>query len=65
MAVDILIEFASSDLWRGHLRRSNFTTYEAMTSTEDGRRTALVRMLDMANRFWPKFLYTGKGHHGY
>ena len=31
---------------------------QATTSTEDGRRIALARMLDTASRFWPGFLST-------
>jgi hypothetical protein len=41
MATTVLIEFASSDLWRDYLRRSNFTSFEEMVSTWDGKRTAL------------------------
>jgi hypothetical protein len=33
----LLIKFASSDLWRDHLRPSNFTSCEEMISTEEGR----------------------------
>jgi len=40
MAAVILIELASSDLWRNHLHRSNFTSCEEITSTEEGRRSA-------------------------
>ena len=58
MVVDILIEFASLDLWRDHLHRSNFTSYEEMTSTEGGRRVALMSMLSTATRLRPKFLST-------
>lgn len=40
----LLIKFASSDLWRGHLRHSNFTSCEEITSTEEGRDLAITRM---------------------
>ena len=58
VVVEILIEGASSDLWRDHLCRSNFTSYEVMTSTEDGRRTALAHMLDTAINSRTMFLST-------
>jgi len=54
----ILIEFASSDLWRNHLRRSNFTSCEDILSTEEGRKTALECMFDMAAYLWSEFLCT-------
>ena len=41
-----LIEFALSDLWRNHLRRSNFTSFEEMVSTWDGKRTALKCIIE-------------------
>ena len=47
-AVVVLIEFASSDLWRNHLRRSNFTSCEETLSTEEGRRDGLSSILDTA-----------------
>ena len=53
----ILIEFASSNLWWNHLRRSNFTSFEAMISTRDGKRTALGHMLKIAVHL-PEFLST-------
>ena len=37
----ILVEFASLDLWRNHLRRSNFISCEEVLSTDEGRRTAI------------------------
>lgn len=58
MAAVVLIEFASSDLWRVHLRRSNFTSCEEILSTEEGRRTALRCMLDTATHSWSGFLHT-------
>ena len=57
-ATDILIEFASSHPWRDHLHRSNFTSYEEITSTESGRRAALNSMLNTATSLWPEFLST-------
>jgi len=50
MATAVLIEFASSNLWQDHLRRSNFTSFEEAVSTKDGKRTALESMLDTASR---------------
>ena len=58
MAVVVLIEFASSDLLRNHLRRSNFTSYEETLSTAEGRRTALISMFDTATHSCPEFLCT-------
>jgi len=57
-AVAVLIEFASSDLWRNHLSRSNFTSCEKLMSMEEGRRIALGCMLDTATRTWPAYLRT-------
>ena len=54
----VLIEFASSDLWRSHLQRSNFTSFEEMVSTWDGKRTALKCMSGIVARFLPEFLST-------
>jgi len=56
--VVVLIEFASSNLWRNHLRRSNFTSCEEVLSTEEGRRTVLDCMLSTATYTWPAFLHT-------
>jgi len=56
MVMTVLIEFASSDLWRNHLRRSNFTSFEEMVSTEDGKRTALGTVW-----FLPELIYTAAG----
>jgi len=47
-ATVVLIEFASSDLWRNHLRLSNLTSCEEALSTEEGRRSALGFMFDAA-----------------
>jgi len=57
-SVIVLIEFASSSLWRNHLRRSNFTSCEEVLSTEEGRRTVLDRMLFTATYTWLEFLHT-------
>ena len=57
-AVVILIEFASSNLWRNHLHSSNFTTCEEFLSTEEGKRTAIRRMHKNASLFWPEFHLT-------
>ena len=56
--VVILIKFASSDLWRNHLHRSNLTSCEEIFSTEEGRRAALKCMLDTATLRWFNFLPT-------
>ncbi|KAF9643189.1 hypothetical protein BDM02DRAFT_3123756 [Thelephora ganbajun] len=58
MAAVVLIEFASSDLWRNHLDRSNFASYEEIVSTEEGRRTALQLMLRTAFNSWEGLLCT-------
>jgi len=57
-SVVVLIEFASSDLWRNHLRRSNFTSCEETLSTEGGRITAIRRMLWTAIYIRRAFLHT-------
>ena len=56
MVVVVLIEFASSDLWRNHLHRSHFTSWEEVISTEEGWRAALRSMSDTAAHTWPGFL---------
>jgi len=56
LAVVVLIGFASSDLWRNHLRRSNFTSCEEIVSTEEGLRTAFRSMTDTAAHVLPEFL---------
>lgn len=38
----LLIKFLSSDLWRDHVRYSNFSTCEAIVSTKRGRDLALA-----------------------
>jgi len=44
MVAAVLIGFASSDLWRNHLQRSNFTSLEEIVSTWDGKKAALEYM---------------------
>ena len=58
MVIAVLIEFASWGLWRNHLRRSNFTSFEEMVSTLDGKRIALGCMIKMATETLPEFLCT-------
>ena len=41
----LLIEFASSDIWRNNLRHSNFTSCEEIISTEEGRDRAFRCMV--------------------
>jgi len=57
-ATIILIEFASSDLWRDHLCRPNFSSCEGILSTEEGKETALSHMFDTATNSRPEFLCT-------
>ena len=57
-ATAVLIKFASSDLWRNHLRRSNFTSFEEMVSTWDGKKTALKCMINMETDTPSEFLRT-------
>ena len=52
----LLIEFASSDLWRDHLHHSNFVSCEEALSTEQGRESAFTHLKHLAER-WP-FLST-------
>jgi len=56
MVAVILIQLASSDLWRDHLNRSNFTSCEEIVSTKEGRETALERMFYVET-------YTGSEFH--
>ena len=58
MTAVVLVEFASSDLWRNHLNPSNFTSCEELVPTTEGRRTALRCMLDTATHTWPTLLRT-------
>jgi len=57
-SVVVLIEFASSDLWRKHLRRSNFISCEEVLSTEEGKSAALACMLSTATHTWLTFLHS-------
>ena len=45
-SMPLLIEFAGSDLWRGHLRPSNFISCEKFASTEQGRGLVFRGMLE-------------------
>jgi len=54
----LLIKFASSDLWRDHLQRSNFTSFEEIASTWDGKRPVLECMV---NHPLPESLFTATG----
>ena len=47
-AVVALIEFASSELWRTHLLSSSFASCEDLVSTDQGKRTALRKLFDVA-----------------
>jgi len=51
MATVVLIEFASSDRWKKHLRRSNFTSCEEIVSKEEGR-DALKQVLNWVADEW-------------
>ena len=53
-----LIELASSDLWRNHLRSSNFASFEELVSTDNGKRTVLAHISDMVAHTRPEFLCT-------
>ena len=54
----ILIEFASSDLWRDHLGSPHLTSFEELMSTDEGRTAALRCMIDTTVHAWPTFLRT-------
>ena len=58
MAVVVLIEFASSPLWRNHLRHSNFASCEEAVSTREGKRTIFRDVLEAERSILPKFLHT-------
>ena len=58
MATLVLIEFASSDLWRNHLCHSNFTSFEEIASTEEGREAALECMFKAATGSRSEILHT-------
>ena len=57
-AVIVLIGFASSELWRGHLRPSSFASCEDVVSTDKGRNFALRSMFFEASTERPEFLCT-------
>jgi hypothetical protein len=57
----VLIKFASSSLWRNHLRHSNFTTFEEVLSTEEGKTAAIEQMLKTARGSWRHMLGKGDG----
>jgi len=44
MVAAVLIRFASSELWRNRLQRSNFTSFEEIVSTSYGKKAALERI---------------------
>jgi len=58
MSAITLVELASSDLWRKHLSRSNFNSFEEVVSTEEGRKGALGCMLNEVTQTWSEFLRT-------
>jgi len=58
MVAAVLIGFASSDLWRNHLQRSNFASLEEIVSTWDGKKDALKCM---TYRKPPECLFTATG----
>ena len=57
-AAVLLIEFASSELWRSHLHPSNFASCEDVVSTDEGRRFTLKAMFSTALYGRPEFLCT-------
>ena len=56
--VIVLIEFASSDLWRDHLHHSNFASCEEIMATDDGKMAALKCMFNSVTCSWWKLLRT-------
>jgi hypothetical protein len=58
IATAVLIELASSDLWRDYLRPSNFASFEEIASTLDGKRTALRDMSLITLYRCPEFFRT-------
>ena len=58
MTAIVLLEFASSDMWRNHLGLSKFVSFEELMSTKEGRTAALRCMLDATTHTWPTFLRT-------
>ena len=57
-AAVVLMEFASSDLWKNHLQQLNFMSCENFVSTDEGRKAALKCMTATAAHTWWKFLDT-------
>jgi len=55
----VLIGFASSDLWRNRVRRSNFTSLEEIVSTWDGKKATLERIT--YHRQLPESLFVATG----
>jgi len=49
----LLIKFASSDLWRSHLRHANFTSCEEIISAEEGRDLVIKHMDQEETGAWP------------
>ena len=58
IVIAVLIEFASSGLWQNHLCHSNFTSFEEMVSTSDGKRITLGCMIRMETETLLEFLCT-------
>ena len=58
MAAVLLIEFASSGLWRNSLRHSNFVSCEEAVSTREGQGSAFRYMLEVGWDIWPELLRT-------
>jgi len=58
MTTVLLIELASLDLWRDHLRHSNFTSCEEIVSTGEGKRVALKCMFEVTTHSWSSLVYT-------
>jgi len=58
MVAVVLIGFASSDLWRIHLRHSNFTSCEEIVATDDGKMAAIECMFGPMARSLSALLYT-------
>jgi hypothetical protein len=57
-AAVVLIEFASSGLWRDHLRCSNFASCEEVASTVEGKNSVFRYMPGVGGRSWLEFLCT-------
>jgi len=54
--VAVLIAFALSDLWKNHLRWSNFTSCEDIISVGEGRSAPLDRMSYIATHNWHEII---------